>query len=34
MKIEVTFEKNAKKEFREECVKRLKSFVHQIKTQK
>ena len=33
MKIEVTFDRNAKKAFKEECVKRLRQFVEQMKRQ-
>jgi hypothetical protein len=31
MKIEVTFDKSSKKEFRDQCIKRLQNFVSQIK---
>ena len=31
MKIEVTFEKEAKRQFKEECTRRLRKFVEEIK---
>ena len=31
MKIEATFEKGVKREFKEKCIKRLKKFVEEIK---
>jgi mRNA-degrading endonuclease RelE of RelBE toxin-antitoxin system len=34
MKIEVTFDKTTKREFRDQCIKRLQSFVSQIKGNK